>query len=72
MQVHAQVRTWSPANKWQRFQKKKKIKNLSQMISPVQKQGFLNVTEPAPVDGTNEASTNGYENNASSTNNANQ
>jgi hypothetical protein len=54
------------------FKKKKKFKNLSQMISPVQKQGFLNVTEPAPVDGTNEASTNGYENNASSTNNANQ
>lgn len=32
--------------------------------------GLLNITEPAPVDGANEASISGDENNASSTNNA--
>lgn len=94
MQVHAQVRTWNLANKWnQEFRDDrdfdffflKSVPNDLPSLGNGQektiyvsfsarcnrpKTGLLNITEPAPVDGANEASISGDENNASSTNNA--
>jgi len=95
MQVHAQFRTWNPANTLNQefrddrdfdFYFFKSVPNDLSSLGNGQektvyvsfsaccnrpKTGLLNVTEPAPVDGTNEASISGDENNASSTDNAN-